>query len=104
MRELLQAVSRYPVSSAKLNEVALKRGLSLDAKADAIMVKSSGYQLATADLLVWLSSAPNISQGGQSYSFTSEERKELKRRAEAIYASEGEETGETVYGYKGQYL
>ena len=107
--ELLRGISRYPIADTFLAETALRRGLDLDAVADGGVVDGSAYRLAKADLLLWLSRAPDTSQGGQSYSFSSEERKEMRRSAKGIYKALGEEAPEgleegVTYGYKGSRL
>lgn len=107
--ELLRGISRYPVAETFLAEVALRRGLDLDAVADGGIVDGSAYRLAKADLLVWLAKAPNTSQGGQSYSFSSEERKEMLKSAKGTYKQIGQDLPEglgegVTYGYKGSRL
>lgn len=107
--ELLRGISRYPIAESYLNEVALRRGLDLDAVATKELVDGAGYSLAKADLLVWLAKAPDTSQGGQSYSFSSDERREMLKSAKSIYRASGEllpyELGDAVtYGYKGSRL
>ena len=70
-------------------------------------MQSDAFRLATADLWIWLSAAPNISQGGQSYSFNDQQRKEMRDRALAIIDElEEENAGEPQikYGYKGSRL
>lgn len=94
MEEYLRSLTRYPVPNATIAEIMARRG---EAK-----------ELGRADLLVWLSVQPNISQGGQSYSFTEEERKTMRAEARAIYKQSGDERLELVtegqYGYKGEWL
>lgn len=71
------------------------------------VIKSAAYNLALADVLMWLSLAPDVTQGGQSYSFTDEQRQQLRNRANALYGEFGSATGAasgTVYGYKGSRL
>lgn len=94
MTEYLQSITRYPVPRATIDEIAGRRG---DSK-----------ELGRADLLVWLSNQPNVSQGGQSYSFNAEERKAMRAEARAIYRRYDDPLLETVkeveYGYKGEWL
>lgn len=107
--DLLRGISRYPISESYLEVVALRRGLDLDAVATRELVVGRGYALARADLLLWLANEPNISQGGQSYSFSAEERRAMWQRAKGIYTALEEalpeEMGDGVmYGYKGSRL
>ena len=87
--ESLKGVNAYPIPLRTLTSVAGKRGLQLTVDATQEIQKSKAYNLAVADLLMWLSDAPDISQGGQSYSFTDEQRKEFRNRANSLYRDFG---------------
>lgn len=104
--ESLKGVNAYPVPLRTLVEIAERRGLSLTSDATQADLRGKDYKLATADLLLWLSLAPNISQGGQSYSFTDEQRQQFRNRANALFDEFGEETSsvQPTYGYKGSRL
>jgi hypothetical protein len=104
--ESLKSVNAYPVPLRTLVEIAERRGLSLTSEATQAELRGKNYKLATADLLLWLSLAPNISQGGQSYSFTDEQRQQFRNRANALFDEFGEETSsvQPTYGYKGSRL
>lgn len=110
--ESLKSVNAYPVPLRTLVEIAERRGLSLTAEATKEVLCGKDYSLATADLLLWLSLAPNItqggqsSQGGQSYSFTDEQRQQFRNRANALFNEFGEETSsvQPTFGYKGSRL
>ena len=65
----------YPLPIATLDGVCIRRGLSRDAEATTDVFRSAAYRLAEADVLTWLAAAPNISQGGQTYAFTDDQRK-----------------------------
>ena len=104
--ESLKGGNAYPVPLRTLVEIAERRGLSLTSEATQADLRGKDYKLATADLLLWLSIAPNISQGGQSYSFTDEQRQQFRNRANALFDEFGEETSsvQPTYGYKGSRL
>ena len=105
--ESLLAVSAYPIPERVIQATALKRAVSLDGTADEATLKSNSYRLATADLYVWLYFAPNVSQGGQSYSFTDEQRKLWLKQAMAIYEELEDDALNalgTQYGYMGTKL
>lgn len=104
--ESLKGVNAYPVPLRTIVEIAERRGLSLTSDATQADLRGKDYKLATADLLLWLSLAPNISQGGQSYSFTDEQRQQFRNRANALFDEFGEETSsvQPTYGYKGSRL
>lgn len=103
----LKSVSAYPVPMMTLAEIASGRGLYLTDEADEDTTASQAYKGAKADLLIWLSVAPNVSQGGQSYSFSEYERKNMRAQAMALYGEIGESASENKgvkYGYKGDKL
>ena len=107
IEEFLRGVSRYPVPTETLKGIAEKRGIDL-AGESLSAIGTAPLDLAGADLLTWLSEAPDISQGGQNYSFDSETRKMMKARARGIYIERGEaeaeEAPKPTYGYKGERL
>lgn len=104
----LRRINAYPIPLGELDTIALSRGLDTDGEADRETLHSTGYRLATADVLIWLSEAPNVSQDGISYSFTDEQRKRFKARALAIMEACGEadeaKLGGVNFGYKGELL
>ena len=104
--EALKAVSAYPVPLRTLVETAEQRGLTLSVEATKEVLSGRDYRLAYADLLLWLSIAPNIAQGGQSFSFTDEQRQQLRNQAQSMYDELDEESAaaKTIYGYKGSRL
>lgn len=105
--EALRGLNAYPIPERTLVGVATARGLLLDDDATREALRGRAYRLTSADLLVWLSQAPFVSQGGQSYTFSSEQRATMRAQASAIYAELGETDALNVrptYGYKGTNL
>ncbi len=105
--ETLQGVNAYPVPLRTLDGVATDRGLTLTDEATQEVLRGRAYNLALADLHLWLSYAPNIAQGGQSYSFSDEQRTQFRNRARGLYKKfEDSDTAATkpIYGYKGDRL
>lgn len=106
--EALRGLNAYPIPERTLVGIATARGLLLADDATREALRGRAYRLTSADLLVWLSQAPNVSQGGQSYSFTDEQRKALRNQASALYRDLGEDDGtgaaKATYGYKGTNL
>ena len=92
--EALKGINAYPVPPRTIQRIAEKRGIVL--------------QDEVADLLQWLSEAPNVSQGGQSYTFSDGQRTQLRNRANSLYKDFGadKEAGnpKPIYGYKGSRL
>lgn len=106
--EALRGVNAYPVPLRTITAVAEKRGVSLADEATQEVLRCKEYNLAVADILLWLSTAPDVSQGGQSYSFTDEQRREFRNRANSLYddfgANDEAGTPKPIYGYKGSRL
>lgn len=103
----LKAINRYPVPATFYASVMVARGIEEEAEADADILASAAYNLAKADVLIWLSNAPDISQGGQTYGFTDEQRTLMRNEAYALYKEHGEGAANTpkpTYGYKGSRL
>lgn len=104
--EAIKGVSAYPVPLRTLVETAEARGLTLEDTATQKVMVGKAYKLTKADILLWLSLAPNITQGGQSFSFTDEQRQQFRNQAKALYDECGEVSAATkpIYGYKGSRL
>lgn len=106
--ECLKGLSAYPIPLRTLAETGEGRGLTLTDTATKEILHGSAYNLAVADLLTWLALAPDVSQGGQTYSFTDEQRQMMRSRANALYAEYGETNDSSIpqpiYGYKGSRL
>lgn len=106
--ESLKAVNAYPIPLRTLLETIERRGLLQSDEATREVMRGANYNLALADLLLWLSFAPDISQGGQSFSFTDEQRLQLRNRAKQLQqqylpAQEAAQN-KPIYGYKGSRL
>lgn len=108
IHEALRGINAYPIPTRTLGEICERRGLSLDEEASVALLTDASFKLAKADVLLWLSYAPNVSQGGQSYSFSDEQRQNLRNEAAGLYGDNAEdEDGQQMYityGYKGNRL
>lgn len=104
--EALKGISSYPIPMRTLDEVMQRNGVDAEAETTIEVLQSKGYKLAYADLLMWLSYSPSISQGGQSYSFTEEQRVQFRARANEIFGEYADEdnTPKVRFGYKGSRL
>lgn len=104
--ESLKGINAYPVPLRTLESIAARRGVYPGDTATQDVLKGAAYNLCRADVLMWLSLAPDISQGGQSFSFTDEQRTALRRQAQALYDEYGvdDDTPKTLFGYKGSRL
>lgn len=103
--EALKGINSYPIPQRTLEEVAARREVVLTAEATVEVLRGRAYNLAYADLLLWLSYAPQITQGGQSYNFTDEQRLQFRNRASELFEeNEDESARKPRYGYKGSRL
>ncbi len=105
--DALRGVNAYPIPLRTLVDTARGRGLDAAGEATEDALSSAAYRLAEADLLYWLAFAPDVSQGGQSYSFSDEQRKQLRLHAKAVYDELGGDADSATavpYGYKGAWL
>lgn len=104
--EAIRSLSSYPIPLRTVTEAADRRGLALDAEVPEEGFQSREYMLAKADILMWLALAPAVSQGGQSYSFSEEQRSVLRQQARAIYSRFEPESNAArpTFGYKGSRL
>lgn len=106
--DALRGVNAYPIPLSEFIREAERWGLALDGEATQEVLRGKAFNLALAALLLWLSFAPDITQGGQSYSFTDEQRLQLRNRARALqdqFMDEEEaQQNKPVYGYKGSRL
>lgn len=108
IHEALRGINAYPIPTRTLGEICERRGLSLDEEASVALLTEASFQLAKADVLLWLSYAPNVSQGGQSYSFSDDQREQMRGQASGLLKDYGEDEQTdkvyTRYGYKGNRL
>lgn len=96
----LKSLTTYPIPLAALENIAALRGLELDWEVGSTQEKD--FLLAKADVLTWLSLAPNVTQEGISYSFTDKQRENYLQLANSIKDEYSEELPKAVkYGYKG---
>lgn len=106
--ESLKGVNAYPIPLRTLSGIMERRGLSPTDEATQAVQRGAKYNLAVADLLMWLALAPDISQGGQSFGFTDEQRQQFRNRANRLLDEFGDaaelEANKPIYGYKGSRL
>ncbi len=104
IREALIAISSYPIPPAAVQVICTARGVDADAEFTLALAAGADYKKAMADLYIWLSEAPNITQGEVDFSFSSAERAYMRRKAAAILNEAGENIDGDQYGYMGSVL
>lgn len=104
IQQSLKSLTSYPIPSATLQDIAEGCGLQPDAKITPEMRNSKEMKRAKARAYAYLVTAPNISQNGVSFSFTTEERKQFKKLAVGLLKEIGDDTSSigTKYGYVGE--
>lgn len=101
---MLKAVNAYPVPHSTLTSLCVGRGLDPEGAATAESLQSREYRLTRADLLMWLADAPNVSQGGQSFTFSEDQRQRMRQEAQGVLDELDGDNARNIYGYKGDRL
>lgn len=104
VHDMLKAVNAYPVPQSTITMLCVGRGLDPNTEATTEALNGRVYRLVRADLLIWLSAAPNISQGGQNYSFSEDQRTKFRAEAQAEIEELDKDGAKTTFGYKGSRL
>ncbi|MBR0292076.1 MAG: hypothetical protein IJQ79_08085 [Bacteroidales bacterium] len=84
VRKALLSTVSFPLSAGQVEVIAEDRDLKLDAEYTKKIGKTEGFQLAKADMIRCIITAPNVSEGGVSISI--EDRKTLIGIANGIYS------------------
>lgn len=102
----LKSLSGYPIPLATIQDVADEVGISVDAETTQELRGSKEFLRAKARVYLYLSKAPNVSQGGITYNFSDEDRRRFRQEAESILDEIGDDANGlgVTYGYKGEDL
>ena len=88
---ILEAIKEsvgYPISNNRASMALIKRGiLNAGEEVTQSFLNSKEFELATADLMFWLITTANVSEGGYSVSLT--EKASIKAIASGIYSKWG---------------
>ena len=103
----LKCISAYPISDEVITNVCTKRGLTPTDELTSATFATSPYQLSKADIMIYLSQAPDVSEGGVSFSFSDAQKSYYRKSAMEIYKTL--EDSDSIaqlnnYGYKGSRL
>lgn len=107
---LRKSVSNYPLESANIEPICIKRGLESDDELTTEIANSKNYDLAMADIYKFLIMSVNLSQSGASV--TKSDVQHWVGSANAIYRKYGEpiigstadEKPSVRFGYRGEFL
>lgn len=102
-REAIKAITSYPIPPHTVEGIVIEAGLAADDDVRDV-AGSDGYKKAKALAYAFLAEAPNITQGGISYSFSESERTRFARKSDSLLAEIGEEDSGTAIacGYIGE--
>ena len=106
IQEALLSISSYPMSPEAIRLRCMERGLHPDEDFRGDLARRREYQLLRADVLVYLSEVPNVTQEGVSFSILETTRQQMAKEAERIYRKYGAPNApkRPRYGYKGSLL
>lgn len=103
----LKSVSGYPIPVDAITDMCEEAGINVETTASPEVRSSKGFKHAKAMVYLWLADAPNVSQGGISYSFNATERQRFRKRAGELLGKiglDGDCNGGDNYGYMGTDL
>ena len=105
VNQALRSTTTYPLSADFIASIAEGVGLSLDAEASADVMASNAYKHAQARIYLFLAEAPNVSQGGISFSFSESDRVRYESKGNRLLREVGASSASTKrFGYKGESL
>jgi hypothetical protein len=97
--ESLKSLSGYPLSRLSLVDITEEVGLAADGEATQGVRQSKPFKRAKARVYIMLAEAPDVSQGGITYSFSDEDKKHFRMQAQALL----EEVGDDISGLGDDY-
>lgn len=100
--ESLRSLTNYPIPERTIERAALYWGMDPALVIDSRVMSGNNFKCAEADIYDFLSTAPNVSEGGVSFSLSEKERHSFKLKAEAIRVSQS--GSKPKYGYQGEML
>ena len=102
----LKGLTAYPIPNNTLEVILMSVGLGTSDSFTSETEKTEAYQRAKAKVYLFLSEAPNVSQGGVSFSFSHVEKEMFNSRAQVIFTRLGDNEGQSsvTYGYLGSDL
>lgn len=99
----IKAMSSYPIPAATIENIIEEAGLDAEADITKEMRASDQFKKAKALTYAFLSEAPNITQGGISYTFSEDERSRFQKKSSNLLAELWEDEGSDIpCGYIGE--
>ena len=99
----LRAMSSYPIPQSTIDNIIDEAGLDAEADITKEIRASDEFKKAKALTYAFLAEAPNITQGGISYTFSQDERSRFEQKSNSLLTELGEDGGSDVpCGYVGE--
>ncbi|MFA5849945.1 MAG: hypothetical protein WC833_08680 [Bacteroidales bacterium] len=106
--DALKSITSYPVPALTIRMICRVRGLDTNAEFTTETYNTKSYQLALADLMMWISKAPNVSENDVDFNMLVTDREVMRAKAQTIYRDWGDSAyqaeSKVKYGYKGDSL
>lgn len=100
----LKSLNAYPIPSMSVADICDGCGLRADMNASVEVRSSSEYIKAKALVYLWLAEAPNVTQGGISYTISDTERQRFRLKADHLLNEAGINDEGEGFGYIGSDL
>lgn len=84
--EALQSFNVYPIPVKTVDRICIERGLTSSDDYTISISASQAFELAGADMLVWLHDAPSLVEQAVGINNAINIKQDMLRRANAIYA------------------
>lgn len=100
----IKSLSSYPIPAATIENICEEVGLDKEAEITKEDRRSYMFKKAKALTYAFLAEAPNITQGGISYTFSPDERSRFTKKSNSLLAElgENEEGTDIPCGYIGE--
>ena len=100
----LKSLTPYPLAASFIETICAENGVDPNAEITPEIGKARAYRLCKARVYQYLAMAPNVTQGGISYSFSADERAYFRKLAVQLFGDEDESIVNGEYGYCGEDL
>lgn len=104
IQQALRSLTPYPIAAAFIEAVCSEHGLQPDGEYTGATAALPAFRPCKARVYQYLATAPNVAQGGVSYTFSPEERSYFKKLALELFGGEDESAAGGEYGYCGEDL
>lgn len=103
--QALRSTLLYPINPATVESYLISCGIEGEAQFTQEIAQSADYKRVLAKCYIYYADSPQVSEAGASYNFTDEQRKEFRRKADALLdeIGEGDNNG-VIYGWQGEFM